>query len=217
MPLPSRLYRTPSPSAGSPAPAPAPAPADPASVFDRKLLASNRSLRMIQSWIPVIETSGAGLIPKDTEAIVREIPEEPQGSKDAGEMDPERAGLGVGAMDAQRIKQEQTVADERLRRSILGRDWKMKAAANSRSNTDKGSEATADLKPRPRDQERQEDNDLEDEECRSALGTRKRSGGRPAHTTDGGDSDSRYSMTRKRGIYLDEILSTRRKRKKPEN
>lgn len=97
----------------------------------------------------------------------------------------------------------------------MGKDWKKKAAAKCKSDVNSRGGEMAGPKARTLERERCEGDGLDDEEgCGSSPEAKGRSGGRRRHTAGVDDSDSKRSGTKRRGTYLDEILSTRGKRKK---
>ena len=218
-------YPTPSPSIGSPA------TVDPNVIFDRSPLAIARSQRILQSFLstPHIQASNAGR--QNTEGVegeaigkcVDEFTADPElyaplyrRSKESRANVKYRVGFGAKVTNAQQAQNEQSVANERLKRQILGKDWKKRKEAKSESVIGNLNGNKVGPKPMPQGNERKADSEDEDEEGgRSSLGARRRSAVKPEGFDFRSEGDEQTSaVMKKRGTYLDEVLSARRHKKR---
>ena len=137
-----------------------------------------------------------------------------------------RIGLGATLSDARKANDEQAHANERLKRQIMGADWKKKAERSRDKAGDEGDESGKKhgIKPRPRQDDAKrrlgEDEDGEEDEGRSTMLVGRKKGTRQSTPRSEGETAGvevkSTSRRKQRSSYMDEVLSARdhKKRKK---
>lgn len=130
-----------------------------------------------------------------------------------------RAGVGAKLTDAQQAQNERAIADDRLKRQILGRDGKKKKEASKESSTGGVSGGKAGPNSKSWVDGRKADSGEEDEEGgRTSLGAKRISEGKPETSGRWSEEhDQGSAVKKKRGTYLDEVLSARGYKKRKQS
>lgn len=125
------------------------------------------------------------------------------------------------------MKREELSSNEKLRRQLLGREYK-KIRAGKREGGDLEGTVPMGSKPRPADSKREASQDSEDEGGRSSLGKSKRKRQMERIDTKVSDEEANKATKAKMGLYppskravnyLDQVLAekSRKKHKKNKN
>ncbi|KAI1920980.1 hypothetical protein LOZ58_001468 [Ophidiomyces ophidiicola] len=174
-------------------------------VFNRANVALARSQRLIASWLP----------PKSEADIANEKTEDELRKEEDAIFTPvpEKLGLGAPLPDKQADgswNRLELSSNDKLRKQLLGKNAKTMVSRNSNIKQTKQPNKLQEVPP----------SDTDEEESRSSLGMRSKKGiSRPMKGVDAGKTDTgqvgRATSNKKRtSSYLDEILSSRSKKKK---
>ncbi|PGH13722.1 hypothetical protein AJ80_06227 [Polytolypa hystricis UAMH7299] len=182
-------------------------------IFNRANVALARSQRLIASWLPA-KTAEELTDTKTEEELRREEDE-------IFTAVPEKLGLGAPLPQKQAdgsFNRTELSSNDKLRQQLLGRNYRKVMANASRPPVAPKNSIQASTQTTSQDAESDDE-----EEGRSSLGKNKRQrssaqGSRAASETDTQDTNNsdqvRGSRGKKRGTYLDELLSQRSKKKK---